>query len=148
MLRIRKATTDDFLTIIDLIDTMDKTEKEYLEYHVSPAILYERIYKNIYEDHVVVFVNGNKPVGFLEYAPRGLNYIWIYSLYFARAHRKEVFHTLLPAFTLMKKAYRMPIHFNVHPENKKMQTLAKFIKAEHVATHHDKRMEYKVKEVL
>lgn len=147
MIEIRKANEADFSELLILIKQIDEKEKGYLRYNKESREPFQRLQKNILENHVVLFIDNGRVFGFLEYTIEDVQRVWIYSLYFNKEQRKLVFHTVLPVFVAMKDCYGLPIHFTVHKDNHNMNRIAKFIKATPIRFFIDGRVEYKVQEV-
>jgi hypothetical protein len=147
MIEIRKANEADFKNLLTLIKQIDEKEKEYLRYDQESREPFERLLKNINEGHVVLFTDSEQVFGFLEYTIKRDEKIWIYSLYFIKEYRKQVYRLVLPTFVAMKESYKLPIHFAVDKKNHNMNRIAKFIKAKPIRFYIDGRIEYKVQEV-
>lgn len=146
MIEIRKAIETDSKNLLKLIKNINEKEQMYLRYDQESRSLNARLIKNIKEDHVVVFTDSNEIFGFIEYTIKG-QLIWVYSLYFIKEYRYKTYDVLIPVFVGMKKSYKLPIHFAVHPDNYAMSLLTKFIRADKVCVYMDGRIEYRVKEV-
>lgn len=146
MVGVRKAVVSDFEPLLDVIDGITTVEAMYLRYDKESSTLRQRLIKNIQEDHVVLFVTENQIIGFLEYTIQEHLRVWVYSVYFKPAHRGKTFNSLNPVFNGMKQSYKLPVHFTIHPRNKPMRAIVRYLRAVPVAEYEDGRIEYCVKE--
>ena len=145
MISIRYAQIHELKEIIELIKKMNDNELRYLRYNVGHVEFVKRLGDNILNGTLLLFVQSETSIGFLEYSPRGDGSLWIYSLYFIKEYRKYVFTTVTPVFNKLKKQYMAGVYFTVQPDNRAMQMVIRLIRAIKVRTYADGRIEYVVK---
>ena len=145
MVNIREAQIHELKEIIELIKKMNDNELRYLRYNVDHVEFVKRLGDNILNGTLLLFIQSEVIIGFLEYSPRGDGSLWIYSLYFIKKYRKYVFTTVTPVFNKLKKQHKADIYFTVQPDNRAMKMVIHLIRATKVRSYPDGRIEYVVK---
>lgn len=141
MKKILVARMEHLTKIIRLLDEASPEEQRYLRYDKGDR---DRIYKNVIGGRVHLFIVDEEIVGFLEYGYRE-DHIWIFSLYILPAYRKYSSAFIPVAFNAVKNIERKDIYFAVDVNNKPMNLLCAYIKAEKIREYVGGRNEWAVK---
>ena len=114
-----------------MFDRMTNQDKEYLYYNVQNSFVKKvELQYDIIKGKCLMLVNDDKiTIGFISISLEHNEQLFVNEVYVMPEHRAESFPILLEAFIHLKKFYLRPIKFVVHVENKRMQRIAKFMKA-------------------
>lgn len=136
----------DLYKIIDMFVEITPEDKKYLFFHNNYFyIKLTELHYNVIKGKCLVLVNDEgECIGFASISLDQNDCLFITELYVVPKHRKGCLPLLLEMFNHLKTMYLRPIKFIVHEENKRMQHLAKFIRAELIGAG-DTKLEYLVK---
>jgi hypothetical protein len=120
----------DLYKVIEMFNQMSQEDKKFLffdneHFFVKLTNLH---YKVIKGQCVMLLNEEGKLIGFTSFDLNNDSELFITEMYVDPKHRLGSLPVLLEMI-IQLKMYMRPIHFVVHLENKRMQTLAKFIKA-------------------
>jgi hypothetical protein len=143
---IHYSAYPDLFKVITMFTTMNDEDKKYLYFNNEHFyIKLTELHYDIIKGRCLMLVdNSGETIGFVSISLEHNEQLFITELYIVPNKRAGSLPLLLEMFTHLKKFYLRPIRFVVHEDNKRMQRLAKFIKAEVVGAHND-RLEYLVK---
>jgi hypothetical protein len=132
----------DLYKVIEMFNQMSQEDKKFLffdneHFFVKLTNLH---YKVIKGQCVMLLNEEGKLIGFTSFDLNNDSELFITEMYVDPKHRLGSLPVLLEMI-IQLKMYMRPIHFVVHLENKRMQTLAKFIKAK-VIKSKDVQIEY------
>jgi hypothetical protein len=132
----------DLYKVIEMFNQMFQEDKKFLffdneHFFVKLTNLH---YKVIKGQCVMLLNEEGKLIGFTSFDLNNDSELFITEMYVDPKHRLGSLPVLLEMI-IQLKMYMRPIHFVVHLENKRMQTLAKFIKAK-VIKSKDIQIEY------
>jgi hypothetical protein len=132
----------DLYKVIEMFNQMSQEDKKFLffdneQFFVKLTNLH---YKVIKGQCVMLLNEEGKLIGFTSFDLNNDSELFITEMYVDPKHRLGSLPVLLEMI-IQLKMYMRPIHFVVHLENKRMQTLAKFIKAK-VIKSKDVQIEY------
>lgn len=132
----------DLYKVIEMFNQMSQEDKKLLffdneHFFVKLTNLH---YKVIKGQCVMLLNEEGKLIGFTSFDLNNDSKLFITEMYVDPKHRLGSLPILLEMI-IQLKMYMRPIHFVVHLENKRMQTLAKFIKAK-VIRSKDVQIEY------
>lgn len=145
MLSMRVAVFGELNQLLKLLNQASDAEKALLLYRPQDTLFIDRLYKNITDGHVTVFLVDQTIVGFIEYTVHPKAGVWIFTLFVEEASRKYTSRFVPVAFNAIKKLIKKDINFAVDKQNKPMNTLAKYIKAVPIREYGDGRVEWRVK---
>jgi len=139
---IHYSSHPDLYKVIEMFGQMSEEDKKLLffdnqHFFVKLTNLH---YKVIKGECVMLLNDEGKTIGFTSFDLNNDNELFITEMYVDPKHRLGSLPVLLEMI-IQLKMYIRPIHFIVHLENKRMQTLAKFIKAK-VLKSKDTQIEY------
>lgn len=139
---IHYSSHPDLYKVIEMFGQMSEEDKKLLffdnqHFFVKLTNLH---YKVIKGECVMLLNDEGKTIGFTSFDLNNDNELFITEMYVDPKHRLGSLPVLLEMI-IQLKMYIRPIHFIVHLENKRMQTLAKFIKAK-VVKSKDTQIEY------
>jgi hypothetical protein len=129
-----------------MFTTMSDEDKKYLFFDNSYFyIKLTELHHDIIKGSCLMIVdNSGETIGFVSISLDTNEILFIKELYVIPKKRTGSLPLLLEMFTFLKRMYLRPIKFVVHEENKRMQRLAEFIKAQVITWGLDK-LEYLVK---
>lgn len=148
MTQIQIARKEDWEAFVNFLKTQPEEELHILFRdtlsQTNVLLPLERLHKNLLAKGIHLFLKDKQIVGFLEYAfPDGR--LWIYSLYVVEAFRKAYgFRFSIISFNALKKIHQQDVYFAAAIDNKTMDVLCKFIKAEPTKSYPLGRIEWRV----
>jgi hypothetical protein len=127
---IHYSSHPDLYKVIEMFGQMSEEDKKFLffdndHFFVKLTNLH---YKVIKGQCVMLLNDEGKTIGFTSFDLNNDNELFITEMYVNPKHRLGSLPVLLEMI-IQLKMYMRPIHFTVHLEYNRMQTLAKFIKA-------------------
>lgn len=139
---IHYSSHPDLYKVIEMFNQMSQEDKKLLffdneQFFVKLTNLHYKIIKG---QCVMLLNDEGKTIGFTSFDLNSDNELFITEMYVDPKYRLGSLPVLLEMI-IQLKMYMRPIRFIVHLENKRMQTLAKFIKAD-VVKSKDVQVEY------
>lgn len=139
---IHYSSHPDLYKVIEMFNQMSQEDKKLLffdneHFFVKLTNLHYKIIKG---QCVMLLNDEGKTIGFTSFDLNNDSELFITEMYVDPKHRLGSLPVLLEMI-IQLKMYMRPIRFIVHLENKRMQTLAKFIKAQIVKSK-DVQVEY------
>jgi hypothetical protein len=141
---IHYSSHPDLYKVIEMFNKMSQEDKKFLFFDNEHFFtkLTNLHYKIIKGQCVMLLNDQGNTIGFTSFDLNNDSELFITEMYVEPQYRLGCLPILLEMF-IQLKMYIRPVRFIVHLENKRMHTLAKFIKAKVIKSKYD-QVEYSV----